>query len=69
MSVSPLERFGASRGDSLTFGSFDTENQPDVGPGMLINPTAWLHNEEIKLRDIRVLPEEEFTANLRAVPR
>jgi hypothetical protein len=69
MSVSPLERFGASRGDSLAFGSFDTENKSNVGLGMLINPTAWLHNAEIKLRDIRVLPEEEFTANLRAVPR
>ena len=61
----PLERFGASRGDTLTFGSFDTEIKPNVGLGMLINPTAWLQNEEIKLRDIRVLPGEEFTANLR----
>jgi esterase/lipase superfamily enzyme len=62
---SPLDRFGARRGEKLTFGIFDTEIKPNVGLGMLINPTAWLQNEEIKLRDIRVLPRDKFTADLR----
>ncbi len=62
---SPLQRFGAERGEALSFGSFDAEIKPSLGLGMLINPTAWLQNEEIKLRDIRTLPREKFTAELR----
>jgi esterase/lipase superfamily enzyme len=62
----PLERFGAERGEVLSFGSFDAEIKPSLGLGMLINPTAWLQNEEIKLRDIRTLAEDEFTAELRS---
>ena len=61
----PLQRFGAQRSETLSFGSFDAEIKPSLGLGMLINPTAWLQNEEIKLRDIRVLPRDQFLAALR----
>jgi hypothetical protein len=47
------------------FCSFDAEIKPSLGLGMLINPTAWLQNEEIKLRDIRVLPRDHFLEALR----
>ncbi|NCF17641.1 MAG: alpha/beta hydrolase [Haliea sp.] len=63
----PLRRqFSSERQDQLTFGSFDTEIKPSLGLGMLINPTEWLQNEEIRLRNIRTLPQAEFTRSLRA---
>ena len=61
----PLQRFGNERSETLSFGSFDAEIKPSLGLGMLINPTAWLQNEEIKLRDIRVLPRDHFLEALR----
>ena len=39
----------------LKFGSFDTEIEPTLGIGMIINPTEWFQNQEIKLRNMRAL--------------
>ena len=59
------ERFGPEREASLKFGSFDAEIQPSLGLGMLINPTEWFQNEEIRLRDVRSLDHADFVAQLR----
>ena len=59
------ERFGPEREASLKFGSFDAEIQPSLGLGMLINPTEWFQNEEIRLRDVRSLEQVDFVARLR----
>ena len=59
------ERFGPEREASLKFGSFDAEIQPSLGLGMLINPTEWFQNEEIRLRDVRSLDQADFVARLR----
>jgi esterase/lipase superfamily enzyme len=59
-------RFGSERGTALRFGSFDTRIEPTIGLGMLINPSDWLLNEEIKLERLRALEREQLVAELRA---
>ena len=62
----PLEeRFGAEREAALKFGFFDTEIEPSLGLGMIINPTQWFQDEEIKLRDIRRLDQAAFVDSVR----
>ena len=57
----PLEeRFETEREEMLKFGSFDTEIEPTLGLGMLINPTEWFQNEEIKLRNVQALDRAVF---------
>ena len=64
-SDAPLEEhFSTERQDSLTFGSFDTSIEPSVGLGMIINPTEWFQNEEIRLSDIRQFDKAEFVEKL-----
>jgi len=61
----PLEeRFNNERVDELTLGLFDTDIEPSLGIGMLINPTDWFLNEEIRLRAVKKLPDSEFIAEL-----
>ena len=62
----PLEeRFGNERERVLKFGFFDTELEPTLGLGMIINPTDWFQNEEIQLRQVQLLEQSEFIAQLR----
>jgi esterase/lipase superfamily enzyme len=59
-------RFGSARGDTLSFGAFDTRIEPTLGLGMLINPSDWLLNEEIKLERLRTLERGQLVRELRA---
>ena len=62
----PLEeRFGNERERVLKFGFFDTELEPTLGLGMIINPTDWFQNEEIQLKQVQSLDQSEFIAQLR----
>ena len=62
----PLEeRFGNERERVLKFGFFDTELEPTLGLGMIINPTDWFQNEEIQLKQVQSLDQSEFIAHLR----
>ncbi len=61
------ERFGSEREAALKFGNFDAEIKPTLGLGMLINPTEWFQNEEIRLRDVRTLEQDAFVEQLRSV--
>lgn len=64
----PLEKgFGTRRVGELTFGSFDVRIEPALGLGMLINPTEWFQNEEIKLKAVRELDQQAFTEQLRTI--
>ncbi|MFQ6024777.1 MAG: hypothetical protein ACE5NW_18855, partial [Acidiferrobacterales bacterium] len=54
------ERFGKEREERLKFGSFDIEIEPTLGIGMIINPTEWFQNEEIKVRNVRALDQAVF---------
>ena len=65
--VSLDERFGSEREAALKFGSFDAEIKPTLGLGMLVNPTEWFQNEEIRLKDVRALEQDAFVEQLRAV--
>jgi esterase/lipase superfamily enzyme len=53
-------RFGNQRQAGLTFGRFDTDIEPTLGIGMLIDPSDWFQNEEIRLLDVRTLGREAF---------
>ena len=59
------ERFGSKRTDTLKFGAFDTSIEPSMGLGMLINPTSWFQNEEIRLDDVQQFEKDAFVERLR----
>jgi esterase/lipase superfamily enzyme len=61
------DRFGNQREDSLKFGLFDTEIEPTLGIGAIINPSDWFQNEEIQLRDVRSLDRAAFVEQVRAM--
>ena len=65
------QRFSAQRHEQLSFGSFDAEITPSLGLGMLINPTQWLQNEEIRLKNVDTLAQERFSfiGDLSGVPQ
>jgi esterase/lipase superfamily enzyme len=58
-------RFATEREEMLKFGRFDTEIKPTLGLGMIINPTEWFQNEEIRLRDVQTLDQAAFVEQLR----
>ena len=62
---SPEERFRNEREAGLKFGFFDTDIEPSLGIGMLIDPTDWFQNEEIQLLDVRALERAAFIEELR----
>jgi esterase/lipase superfamily enzyme len=59
------ERFGNERMAGLRFGLFDTDIEPSLGIGMLVDPTDWFQNEEIQLRAVRDLERAAFIEKLR----
>ncbi len=61
---SPEERFGPEREDTLKFGRFDTEIEPTLGLGMIIDPTDWFQNEELQVRDVQPLDRDEFVSEV-----
>lgn len=68
ISEGPIEkRFGREREETLKFGSFDTRIEPTLGLGMLINPSEWFQNEEVRLLNIQKLEEEDFVRDLKAL--
>ena len=61
----PEERFGRSRAEALKFGSFDTHVEPTLGLGMLINPSEWFQDEEIRIDRVQALDRDDFVFELR----
>ncbi len=59
------DRFSNTRDEQLTFGAFDAQIEASLGLGMLINPTEWLQNEEIKLLDVHTVEQQRFIDGLR----
>lgn len=63
----PIEgRFGSERQGSLHFGAFDTRIEPSLGLGMLMNPSDWFLNEEIRLESVRARERDQLVTELRA---
>lgn len=64
----PLEeRFGIERGEAITFGLFDVRIEQALGPGMIINPSEWFQNEEIRLKAVKELDRSAFVTQLRGL--
>lgn len=61
---SPEERFGPARVEKLKFGRFDTEIEPSLGLGMIINPTDWFQNEELHVQDVQPLDQDAFVSEV-----
>lgn len=61
------DRFGREREETLKFGTFDAAITPALGLGMLINPTEWFQNEEIRLKNVRAVDQDGFVEELRSV--
>ncbi len=59
------DRFANEREAGLKFGLFDSDIEPSLGVGMLVNPTDWFQNEEIRLRTVRALAQATFINELR----
>jgi len=59
------ERFTSERETSLKFGFFNTRIEPTLGLGMIIDPSKWFLNEEIRLLDVRAQEKEAFLEQLR----
>jgi esterase/lipase superfamily enzyme len=59
------ECFGNQREETLKFGFFDTMIEPTLGIGMIINPTDWFQNREIKLQQVQPLGRDEFISQIR----
>lgn len=59
-------RFSAQRRAELALGSFDIAVEPSLGLGMVLNPSDWLINEEIRLQAVRPLSQPAFSGELRA---
>lgn len=59
------ERFGRQREKQLQFGFFDTAIQTALGLGMIVDPTDWFQNEEIRLLKVQNLEPESFVEELR----
>ena len=60
------QRFTSQRHDQLSFGSFDATIEPSLGLGMLVNPTEWLQNEEIRLNTVNTIAQADFVEQLQA---
>ena len=59
------ERFTSERETSLKFGYFNTRIEPTLGLGMIIDPSKWFLNEEIRLLDVQAQEKEAFLEQLR----
>jgi esterase/lipase superfamily enzyme len=57
--------FTNERGSGLHFGIFDTQIEPSLGIGMLIDPSDWFQNEEIQLRKVQPLEADDFLDQVR----
>ena len=58
------QRFTSQRHNQLSFGSFDATIRPSLGLGMLVNPTEWLQNEEIRIDKVNTLAQADFVEKL-----
>jgi esterase/lipase superfamily enzyme len=61
------ERFGTEREATLKFGYFDVKIEPTLGLGIIINPTEWFQNEEIKLKAVGELGPAAFIEQMQAL--
>jgi esterase/lipase superfamily enzyme len=61
------ERFGREREATLKFGYFDTRIEATLGLGMLLDPTHWFQNEEIRIEAVGELERAALVEQLRGL--
>ncbi len=62
----PIEaRFASEREAILSFGTFDTDIEPSLGLGMILDASDWFLNEEIRLLGVIALERDAFVRQLR----
>jgi esterase/lipase superfamily enzyme len=62
----PIEaKFASEREAILSFGAFDTDIEPSLGLGMILDASDWFLNEEIRLLGVNALERDAFVRQLR----
>jgi esterase/lipase superfamily enzyme len=59
------QKFGNEREDVLKFGYFDSSLEPDLGIGIIFNPTEWFQSEQTRIREVGSLDSSAFVDQLR----
>jgi esterase/lipase superfamily enzyme len=59
------QRFQSERQEKINFGLFDTNIEPSLGLGMIIDPSEWFLNEAIRLQNVQGLAREDFLGRIR----
>ena len=58
------ESFGSDRSDKLMFGAFDATPEPTLTLGMIVDPSQWFQNEQVRVEDVHELEQMDFLAGL-----
>ena len=59
------QKFDNERGDILKFGYFDSSLEPDLGIGIIFNPTEWFQSEQTRIREVQSLDSSAFVEQMR----
>jgi esterase/lipase superfamily enzyme len=59
------QKFDNEREDVLKFGYFDSSLEPDLGIGIIFNPTEWFQSEQTRIREVQSLDSSAFVDQLR----
>ena len=59
------QKFDNEREDVLKFGYFDSSLEPDLGIGIILNPTEWFQSEQTRIREVGSLDSSAFVDQLR----
>ncbi len=59
------QKFDNQREDILKFGYFDSSLEPDLGIGIIFNPTEWFQSEQTRIREVQLLDSSAFIEQLR----
>jgi esterase/lipase superfamily enzyme len=59
------QKFDNEREDVLKFGYFDSSLEPDLGIGIIFDPTEWFQSEQTRIREVQSLDSSAFVDQLR----
>ena len=58
------ESFGSDRTNSLMFGAFNATPEPTLTLGMIVDPSQWFQNEQVRIEDVHELEQAHFFEEL-----
>jgi len=59
--------YTTKRSPVVSYGYYDTHIKPSLGIGMIINPSEWFQNEDIRINRVRETRQEQFIKNLKEI--